>query len=136
MLEEFISNQQKITKSIEFPVKRSFYNSINLDYRLIEIIAAPGTGKTTLALQYYKEKCNIRESFFSGTMHGYLKIFNSDIADFLVYDRDLQSYEIEIGGKRKGKKQIHNIENSYIFKDDIESGFGNTIPLYCAGFVR
>ena len=51
--------------------------------------------------------------------------------DFLVYDK----YIFEVGGKNKSFKQIENIENSFVVADDIESGFGNKIPLWLFGFL-
>ena len=41
----------------------------------------------------------------------------------------------EIGGKNKSKKQIKNLNNSFIVKDDIEMGFENIIPLWLFGFL-
>ena len=45
------------------------------------------------------------------------------------------SYEIEVGGKNKIKKQLQGVPNGYIFKDGIEIGYGNVIPLYLVGFL-
>ena len=41
----------------------------------------------------------------------------------------------EIGGKNKSMKQIKNISNAYLVKDDIESGTGNIIPLWMFGMM-
>ncbi|MFP4332390.1 MAG: hypothetical protein ACLFQJ_03750 [Campylobacterales bacterium] len=46
-----------------------------------------------------------------------------------------ERYTIEIGGKNKSFNQIKDIEDSYIFSDDIEVGYGNKIPLWLAGFI-
>ena len=40
------------------------------------------------------------------------------VADFVIDDKTF-----EVGGKNKGQKQIKDIENGYIVKDDIEQGF-------------
>ena len=50
--------------------------------------------------------------------------------DFLVND-----ITFEIGGKNKTHKQIKDLENSFLVKDDIEHGFGSTIPLWLFGFL-
>jgi hypothetical protein len=44
-------------------------------------------------------------------------------------------YTFEVGGKNKGFKQIVDVENSFVVADDIESGFGNKIPLWLFGFL-
>jgi len=74
---------------------------------------------------------NIRETFFIHQVESVSKIQLSTISDFYVEDK----YTFEIGGKNKSKKQIKQIENSYIIKDDIEYGSGNIIPLWLFGFL-
>ena len=41
---------------------------------------------------------------------------------------------VEIGAKVKSRKQLNKGANCYLFKDDIEIGFQNVIPLYLSGF--
>lgn len=92
----------------------------------------------SIAQQLWKhdiEQCNIRESFAAGCFTEDYSLFISTKTDFIVYDRDANEYEIEVGGKHKGQKQIQGLENGYIFKDNIEHGHGKTIPLYLAGFL-
>jgi hypothetical protein len=43
-------------------------------------------------------------------------------------------YIFEIGGKHKSKKQIQNLKNAYVVKDNIEIGF-DEIPLWLFGFL-
>ncbi|HHU48312.1 MAG TPA: hypothetical protein GXZ37_01140, partial [Clostridiales bacterium] len=57
-------------------------------------------------------------------------IIMSPVADFLV-----DNYTFEIGGKNKGMRQIQEVENEFVVKDDIEHGFLNTIPLWQFGFL-
>lgn len=71
---------------------------------------------------------NIRETFFLNQMRVKHDVFTSPVADFLV-----DNLTFEVGGKNKKQKQIQNIENGYIIKDDIESGYLNTIPLWQFG---
>ena len=52
------------------------------------------------------------------------------MADFLIGD-----YTFEVGGKNKGLKQIQGIDKAFIVKDDIESGYLNTIPLWQFGMT-
>jgi hypothetical protein len=52
-------------------------------------------------------------------------------ADFLVD----QKYIFEIGGKTKTGRQVKELDEAYVFKDDIETGHRNHIPLWLLGFL-
>ncbi len=73
----------------------------------------------------------IRETFFLNQLKYEHKINYSKQADFIIDNK----YTFEVGGKNKKSKQIKDIENAYIVKDDIEIGFGNKIPLWLFGFL-
>lgn len=73
---------------------------------------------------------NVRETFFLNQLRVKQAISASAIGDFQVHDMTF-----EIGGKTKGQKQIQGVEKAYIVKDDIESGFLNTIPLWQFGMT-
>ena len=75
-------------------------------------------------------KGNIRETFFINQCRVHYQIVSSNVADFKIEDKDF-----EIGGKNKGLKQIETAENGFLVKDDIESGFFNTIPLWHFGLM-
>ncbi len=75
---------------------------------------------------------NIRESFFVSQLDG--ELFASKIVDYTLLTAGGE-LEIEIGGRNKSRKQIKEIENAYVFKDDIEVGFANVIPLFLIGFL-
>ena len=53
---------------------------------------------------------------------------SSKVSDFTIGD-----YTFEIGGRKKGKKQIEDVKNGRIVKDDIETGHGIIIPLWYFG---
>jgi len=72
----------------------------------------------------------IREVFFNSMLFRY-DVQIPQKGDFLVN----QIYIFEIGGKNKTKKQIKNVENSYIVSDDIEVGKERKIPLWLFGFL-
>jgi predicted AAA+ superfamily ATPase len=74
---------------------------------------------------------NLRETFFMNQVSYRHSIQESPISDFLVNGM----YTFEVGGKNKSKKQIEGLTNAYLVKDDIETGFGNTIPLWLFGFL-
>ena len=72
---------------------------------------------------------NIRETYFFNQMRLNYKVLSSDVSDFKI-----GKYTFEVGCKNKTRKQIVNLENAFIVKDDIEFGFLNTIPLWAFGF--
>ena len=71
---------------------------------------------------------NIRETFFNNQMRVNQDVVTSSTADF-----EIGPYTFEVGGKKKKQKQIEEVENGYIVKDDIESGYLNVIPLWMFG---
>lgn len=71
---------------------------------------------------------NVRETFFYNQMRERQNLTSSRVSDFTI-----GGYTFEIGGKKKGKKQIEDVENGRIVKDDIETGHGIVIPLWCFG---
>nr|WP_320039043.1 AAA family ATPase [uncultured Bacteroides sp.] len=72
---------------------------------------------------------NIRETIFFNQMKVRNTILASDKSDFSIAD-----YTFEVGGKNKTRKQISDIQNAYVVKDDIEFGYMRTIPLWAFGF--
>lgn len=71
---------------------------------------------------------NVRETFFMNQMRVRQNITSSSVSDFVIGDR-----VFEIGGKKKGNKQIASISDGYVVKDDIETGYANVIPLWAFG---
>lgn len=71
---------------------------------------------------------NIRETFFYNQMR-----VNNDVISSKESDFKIDSYTFEIGGKKKGKKQIENIPGGIVVRDDIEAGHGIFIPLWNFG---
>ncbi len=73
----------------------------------------------------------IRETYFANQLALLHDISVSSYGDFIVDDK----YTFEIGGKNKNFNQIKDIPNSFIAADNIESEFGNKIPLWLFGFL-
>ncbi len=74
---------------------------------------------------------NVRETFFLNQFKGLRAINLSEKSDFIIDKK----YTFEIGGKNKSKKQIADLENTFVAKDNIEIGFGNNIPVWLFGFL-
>ena len=73
---------------------------------------------------------NVRETFFMNQLRVVGDVMCSPASDFLV-----DGMTFEIGGRKKGQKQISEIDNAYVVKDDIETGFANVIPLWAFGLL-
>ena len=74
---------------------------------------------------------NIRETFFLqhvSVLHSVSLLLK---ADFLLDEK----FIFEVGGKNKKQKQIQNLDNAFVVKDDIETGVLNIIPLWLFGLM-
>lgn len=73
---------------------------------------------------------NVRETMFlCWTKYSY-DVVESPISDFEINDMTF-----EVGGRKKGKKQIESTEKGYVVADDIEYAFQNKIPIWMFGFL-
>lgn len=72
----------------------------------------------------------VRETFFFNQMSLKHDVTSSPVSDFLVNGKTF-----EVGGKSKGQKQIKNVANAFVVKDNIETGYGNIIPLWEFGLT-
>ena len=72
----------------------------------------------------------IRETFFYNQMRVITNVISSRISDF-----EIDGKIFEVGGRKKKQKQIQNAEQGYVVKDDIETGYGNIIPLWQFGLT-
>lgn len=96
-------------------IDKIYLDNTNLIYNLVEDTSNIG---------------NIRETFFLNQIRVKHDVFTSPVADFLIDDKTF-----EVGGRNKGQKQIKEVENGYVVKDDIENGFLNIIPLWQLGLT-
>lgn len=96
-------------------VNKVYLNNPNLAFTLSD--TEPETG-------------NIRETIFLAWLRVTHSVTASSVSDFKV-----GKYTFEIGGRNKGKRQVKDIPDSYIVKDDIEYGSGNVVPLWTFGLM-
>ena len=73
---------------------------------------------------------NMRETFFFNQMREKYSVVSSRESDFKIGE-----YTFEVGGRKKGKKQIADIPNGFVIRDDIEYGHGEVIPLWHFGLT-
>ena len=73
---------------------------------------------------------NSRETIFlCWTKHLY------DTLESPVSDFEIAGKTFEVGGRKKGKKQIQDATEGYVVKDNIEYVFDNQVPLWMFGFL-
>lgn len=73
---------------------------------------------------------NVRETFFMNQMRVVGDVTCSPVSDFMM-----DGMTFEIGGRKKGQKQISDVKDGYVVKDDIETGYANVIPLWAFGLM-
>lgn len=76
------------------------------------------------------ETGNARETIFLCWTKQKYETLKSPVSDF-----EIEGKTFEVGGRKKGKKQIANIKEGYVVKDDTEYAFDNQIPLWMFGFL-
>lgn len=74
---------------------------------------------------------SLRETFFINQLSVKHEVSLHPKADFLVDGK----WAFEIGGRNKSKEQIQGVENAFIAADDMEVGYGRSIPLWLFGFL-
>jgi predicted AAA+ superfamily ATPase len=73
----------------------------------------------------------IREIFFLNAFRVGHVVTLADRGDFLVDGKLV----FEVGGASKERRQLREVDSGYYALDDIESGAGNTVPLWLLGFL-
>ena len=74
---------------------------------------------------------NLRETFALNQLIVNHEVFLHKQADFMIDNK----FVIEIGGKNKDNRQVRDVENAFVFMDDIEIGHHKHIPLWLLGFL-
>lgn len=73
---------------------------------------------------------NVRETFFYNQTRLVLPVTSSKTSDF-----EIGKYTFEVGGKKKGTKQVKDVDNAYIVRDDTEYAAGVFLPLWSFGLL-
>ena len=72
-----------------------------------------------------------RESFFAAMMSVMHTLSFPKEGDLRVDSK----YTFEVGGRNKGFAQVRDVPDSYVVADEIETGFGNKVPLWLFGMM-
>lgn len=94
-------------------VEKVFVDNPNLMYALQGQKVNPGS---------------LRETFFYNQMR-----VNNDVVSAKNTDFRISDYIFEVGGAKKGQKQLEGNPNGIVVRDDIEFGYRNIIPLWYFG---
>ncbi len=79
----------------------------------------------------HPETGTIRKTFLLNQVSNHLTVTYPEHGDFLL--NSIQT--IEVGGRNKTSDQLKEIKNGFLALDDIETGAGQTIPLWLFGFL-
>ena len=96
-------------------VEKVYLNNTNLCYSLCDNEPDKGT---------------IRETFFFSQVAIGHRVSASPAADFIV-----DGHTFEVGGKNKTRKQVANLKDAYVVKDDTLYPYLNIIPLWMFGLL-
>jgi predicted AAA+ superfamily ATPase len=143
----FKPNMSALARKIEIN-RESIYEYIYQlrDARLLNMLSASGKGVSRLqkpdkiylentnlayAMNPHPDKGNLRETFLLNQLiNAGNEIFAPPSGDFLT-----AGITIEVGGKAKKSHQVKNEEAWLVASDDIETGFGEKVPLWLFGFL-
>ena len=126
-----------LIKALHYLERARLIISINKHNKGISILSKPDklfVNNPNIQLALAGKHVNqgaLRESFFINQIEGLYSAVLPPKGDFLIDNQ----YTFEIGGRGKSSRQVHGIPDSFVVKDDIENGMGNTIPLWLFGFL-
>ncbi len=73
---------------------------------------------------------NVRETFFYYQTRVTQDVTSSKTADFTI-----GRYTFEVGGAKKSHRQVKDVENAFVVRDDTEYASGDIIPLWGFGLM-
>lgn len=73
---------------------------------------------------------NVRETFFFNQTRLKLSVTSSKVSDF-----EIGKYTFEVGGKKKGNRQVKELDNAFIVRDDTEYANDKFLPLWSFGLL-
>lgn len=134
--EKLSINRNMLVQSIQLLEKAKMLHALYKQGRSISMLNKPDKiwlHNTNLiyAIGKSPDRGSLRETFFLNQVANNHEVSLAPKGDFLVDKK----YVFEIGGKSKTRKQIQGVPNSYLVKDDMETGVMQSIPLWLFGFL-
>ncbi|MFW6222545.1 MAG: ATP-binding protein [Bacteroidota bacterium] len=134
----YISDHRTLLNYLSILEKAELLNLLQRKAKGIKKLQKPDKvylKNTNLAYCLHDEKLEkgmLRECFFMNQLRVKHEVFLPSSGDFFIFP-DLC---FEVGGKNKTAKQLTNNKGqSFLAIDDIETGFGNRIPLWMFGLL-
>ena len=130
-------NRNSLVQAIQWLEKAELINTRIKTNKSISILSKPDKiwlHNTNLSFAIASDNVdvgNIRETFFLQHLSVLHSVDLPPKADFIVDHK----FTFEIGGKNKTKKQIKEINDSFLVKDTIETGTMNVVPLWLFGLL-
>ena len=108
---------------------KDWSKELNLIYDYHSKLDIVFTGSSVLDI-FESSRCHVSDAgaFFLNQTRIFSDVVASPVSDFLIDDMTF-----EVGGKKKGQKQIQGVQKGFVVKDDIERGFMNVVPLWQFG---
>jgi uncharacterized protein len=116
MITNFINTYKRLLNATEYKYHRYIYKNFNIENRLTGLIGPRGTGKTTLLLQYIKEKIkDLDECIYTSIDNIYFsKNLLIDFVNELYEDYGIRYYFLdEIHKYPNWNQELKNIYDSY-----------------------
>ena len=115
MRENIISTYRRLLKSTNYNTHRYLFTTFNMNSRLTGLVGPRGTGKTTLLLQFIKEKIDIKGSIYVSLDNIYFtqtKLI--DLVDDLYEINGIRNFFFdEVHKYPKWNQELKNIYDSY-----------------------
>jgi uncharacterized protein len=73
---------------------------------------------------------NVRETFFYNQTRVTQEVTSSKVSDFAI-----GKHTFEIGGAKKGHRQVQGVDNAFVVRDDTEYANGDILPLWGFGLM-
>jgi len=133
----FISDYRTLLKYLNYLAKAELINVLSAKAIGNQIMNKPDKiflDNTNTMYAFSENNINVgtlRETFLFNQLKNDHTLTYPKYGDFIIDGK----YTLEVGGKSKTNKQIKELENAYIAMDNVESGFGNRIPLWLFGFL-
>jgi predicted AAA+ superfamily ATPase len=133
----FISDYRTLLKYLNYLAKAELINILSAKAIGNQIMNKPDKillDNTNSMYAFSENNLNmgtLRETFIFNQLKNNHTLTYPKKGDFMIDGK----YTLEVGGQNKTNKQITDTENAYIAMDNIETGFGNRIPLWLFGFL-
>lgn len=130
-------SRQSLIKALHYLDKARLIHLVNKPTKGITVLNKPdkiylnNTNIIKTIAASKEQTGNVRETFFLNHLRSVSTVHIAEKGDFLVNNK----YTFEIGGKNKDQKQIKEVNNAFVVKDNIEYGTNNVIPLWLFGFL-